>query len=55
MQLILLEKVANLGNLGDKVNVRPATVVTTCCHTAKPPLQPLPTWLRLKSVVLSWK
>lgn len=55
MQLILLEKVTNLGNLGDKVNVKAGTVVTTCCLTAKLPLRPLPTWLRSKSVALSWK
>ncbi len=30
MEVILLEKVANLGDLGDKVTVKADTVVTIC-------------------------
>jgi hypothetical protein len=52
MELILLEKVANLGNLGDKVKVKAGT---SCCHSARPPLPTPPTWLRSKSVAPSWK
>ncbi len=36
MQLILLQKVTNLGNLGDLVDVKRATAVTSSCRRAVP-------------------
>lgn len=35
MEVILLEKVANLGNLGDKVNIRAVTPVTSLLPQGK--------------------
>ena len=49
MEVILLEKIANLGNLGDKVNVKAGYG-----RNYLPLLQLLPTWLHLKHAVLSW-
>ena len=36
MEVILLEKIANLGNLGDKVAVKLVTLAISCCPSAKP-------------------
>ncbi len=55
MEVILLEKVANLGNLGDKVNIRAVTPVTSCCRRARPPSPPPRTSLRSKHAAPSWK
>jgi len=35
MEVILMQKVANLGNIGDKVKVKPATAAITCCLRAR--------------------
>ena len=35
MQVILLDKVANLGSLGDQVNVKAAMLVTSWFHRVK--------------------
>jgi ribosomal protein L9 len=55
MQLILLEKVANLGNLGDKVNVKAGYGRNYLLPFGKATAATPPTWLRSKSVALSWK
>lgn len=55
MELILLEKVANLGNPGRQSKVKVVTAVTSCCLSARPSLPTPSTWLRSKSVAPSWK
>ena len=35
MDVILLQKVANLGNIGDRVKVAPATAATSSCPQGK--------------------
>ena len=35
MQIILLERVAKLGQMGDVVNVKPGMRATSCCRRAR--------------------
>ena len=55
MQVILLDKVANLGSLGDQVNVKRAMLVTSWYHRVKLFLLPRKTLNFSKRVALSWK
>lgn len=55
MQLILLEKVANLGNLGDKVNVKAGYGRNYLLPYGKATAATAANLAALKSVVLSWK
>ena len=43
MQVILLERVAKLGQMGEVVDVKPATHATICCHRRKRCQRPKPT------------
>ena len=55
MELILLEKSLTWATWATKLKLRLVTAVTSCCHSARPPLPTPPTWLRSKSVAPSWK
>lgn len=55
MELILLEKIANLGNLGDKVNVKAGYGRNFLLPQGKATALLLQTLLRLKRVAPSWK
>lgn len=56
MEVILLEKIANLGNLGDKVNVKAGYGREHLLPQGRnPPLLPPRTLLRSKRVAPSWK
>ena len=55
MQLILLEKVANLGNLGDKVNVKAGYGRNYLLPYGKATAATPANLLRSKSVAPSWK
>lgn len=55
MEVILLEKVANLGNLGDKVNIKGGYARNFRCRRARPPSPPPRTSLRSKHAAPSWK
>ena len=55
MDIILLEKIDNLGNIGDRVKVKSVTAATTCCPRARPPWQRRPTSRSSSSAAPSWK
>ena len=55
MQVILLDKVANLGSLGDQVTLKRAMLVTSWYHRVKLFLLPRKTLNSSKHAVLNWK
>ena len=55
MQVILMEKVANLGQLGDVVKVKNGFGRNFLIPQGKPSAPLKATWLNLQPAVLSWK